>query len=807
VKLPVSWLADHVDLELSLERLADELNLTGTAVEGVEYRGVPPRQGNADAFVVGRVESAEQHPNADRLRVCMVDTGDAEPAQIVCGAPNVAAGQLVAVALPGAVMPGGLKLKKAKLRGVESRGMICSEQELELGAESDGIMVLEVPASPGDRLVDVLPAAADAVLELELTSNRPDCQSVAGMGREVGAILDRSYRPVDLTEPPAEGAGSVEDYVALRVDAPDLCPRYMARVFLDVEVGPSPAWLRHRIEAAGMRPISNVVDITNYVMLLTGQPLHAFDLDTMAGPEIVVRRAGEGEQVVTLDDVERALDATMLAICDAERPAVIAGIMGAADVEVTGGTTRVLLEAANFDGPTILHTELKLGLRTESSGRFEKGLPPALPPVGMTVASRMLVELCGASMVPGTLDACEPIPEPRPIVLRHDRVDLLLGDRVDPAESAAILRRLECEVEEGEEHHTVRPPFFRQSDLTREADLVEEVGRVRRYQRITPRMPRTVGQGRRTPEQELIERLGRRAADLGLSQAITYAMVPEGDADRLRMAADDRRRDVVRLAHPLSEEMGVLRRSMLPGLLRAAAHNQAHQRPHGGLFEFGRTYAPAAEGLADEGRWLAALLFGQPDADHWRVAPRPADFFAAKGLIETLAQSAEVHLQAHANEAPYFHPARQARMQSGDRVVGWVGEIHPLVLEEFGVRGGAAALVLDLTALLEAAPGEPVAFEDLVTVPVSTRDLAVVLDEEIPSARLPEVALAAADLVRDARVFDRYIGDQVDAGKVSLALRLSIADPGRTLTDEEIDAQVQAVAAALEGALGATLRG
>jgi len=805
MRLPFSWLADYVEHDLTAEQLAEELNLTGTAVEEVHHQGLP--QAALDKFVVGHVEAAEPHPDADRLRVCTVDIGEAEPTQIVCGAPNVAAGQLVPVALPGGVMPNGMKLKKAKLRGVESNGMICSEVELELGTEADGIMVLDIDASPGDRLIDALPAASESILELELTSNRPDCQSVAGMGREVAAILDRDYVPPDLSEPVAEGSGHVGDYVRLHVEAPDLCPRYMARVFEDVTVGPSPGWLRHRIEAAGMRPISNVVDITNYVMLLSGQPLHAFDLDRMAGPEVVVRRARDAEQVTTLDDVERTLNSEMLAICDADRPAVIAGIMGAADVEVTDGTTRVLLEAANFDGPTILHTSLALGLRSESSGRFEKGLPAALTEVGMTIASRMLVELCGAKMVSGTLDAAEPHDPPQPIELRHSRTNLLLGDEVDPGEAAGILRRLECQVDEGADSHSVTPPYFRRGDLTREADLIEEIGRIRRYDRITPRLPRAAGQGRRSAVQSLKQRLVRRAADLGLSEAITYSMVSEEDADLLGMAADDPRREVIRIANPLSEEMAVLRRSMLPGLLRAAAHNEAHQHSHGGLFELGRTYAPTADGLADEREWLAILNFGEPPDDHWRASPPPRDFFAAKGQIEALAAVARVKLQAHANEAPYFHPARQARMQSGEEIIGWAGEVHPRVLDAFGVRGPASCVILDLAALAAAEPTEAVAFEDLVTVPVSTRDLALVVDESVPAARLPEVAKDAARLVRDAYVFDRYAGDQVADGKVSLALRMTIADPGQTLTDEDIDAQVSAVAAALEDVLGATLRG
>lgn len=807
MRVPLSWLADHVELsDLSAEEVADRLSLSGTAVEAIERRGLPAGDDNLAAFRVGQVVAVEPHPNADRLRVCRVDVGDGAPLQIVCGAPNVAAGQLVPVALAGAVMPGGTRLARAKLRGVESNGMICSALELELGVEADGIMVLARGAEPGALLVDVVPGLAETVLEVELTSNRPDCAAVAGVGRELAAVLARDFRPADESDPPADGPGRIEDLVGLRVEAPDLCPRYMARAFVAVAVGPSPAWLRGRIEAAGMRAISNVVDVTNYAMLLTGQPLHAFDLDRMAGPEVVVRRAAAGERVITLDEVERTLDDSMLAICDAERPAVIAGIMGAAEVEVGPETTRVLLEAANFSGPSILNTSLALGLRSESSGRFEKGLAPELAEAGLRIASRLLVELCGAAMVPGTLDARVAIPDREPIVLRHARTSLVLGEAVPPVEAADILQRLGCEVEAGADAHVVRPPYWRSGDLTREADLIEEIGRVRGYDRIPARLPRIAGRGRRTPLQELRERLARRCADLGISQAITYSMVAEADADLLGMAAGDPRREVVRLRHPLTEDMAVMRRSMLPGLLRAAARNQAHQSPAGALFELGRTYAPAAESLADEREWLAILWFGEPPRAHWRAAPAPVDFFAAKGVIENLAAIAGVEIAAHPNEAPYFHPGRQARMQAGDAVIGWVGEVHPTVLDRFAVRGPAAAMVLDVAALASARSAERVRFEELLTVPASTRDLALLVGDDVPAARLPEVARAAAPLVRHAEVFDRYAGEQVPQGKVSLALRLVIADPGRTLTDEEIEAQVSAAAAALRGDLGAERR-
>ena len=807
MKVPISWLADHVDPGLPPADLARRLSGSGTLVEAIHEIGVPAGDDNLAAFRVGRVLSAEQHPDADRLRVCAVDLGGPEPATIVCGAPNVAAGQTVAVALPGALLPGAEKpLGVAKLRGVESRGMILSATELALGTDSAGIMVLEDGIVPGTPLSDALPIS-ETVLELEITSNRPDCLSVWGVAREVHAVTGADLAPLDESEPAAGGEGRVEDLATLEVQAADLCPRYMARVLTDVVVGPSPQWLRSRLEAAGMRAISNVVDVTNYVMLLTGQPLHAFDLDRLAGGRIVVRRAGEGERVVTLDGVERTLDPSMLAICDAERPAVIAGIFGAEFAEVSQGTRRILLESATFDGPAILNASLALGLRSESSGRFEKGLPRELPPRAMAIACRMLIELCGARLVPGTLDASLPAPERAPVRMRHARVERILGVPVDPEESAAILGRLGFGVDLATEREalTARVPFERATDITREIDLIEEIGRIRGLNDIPAELPRLVGRGRLTPAQALERRLARLCADLGLSEAVTYRQVPESDADALRLADDDPRRQVVRMAHPMSAEMAVMRRSMLPGLLRAVARNQSYQRTDGGLFEIGRTYAPAEDGQADERAWLAAVLFGRVGADGWRDAPRPADVFAATGLATTLARAAGVRVEPGPNSARYFHPVRQARMSAGEVTVGWAAEMHPLVLRAFGVAGPVAAVVIDIEALGRAVPGHPV-YEDLLTVPVSNRDLALVVAEGVPAADLVGAARdAGAPLVREVRVFDRYAGEQVEEGHVSLALRLSLADPGRTLTDEEIETAVERVRDAL-AARGANLR-
>ncbi len=806
MKVPMSWLREYVEHGLSAEDLSERLVAAGIKVEAIHRRGVPDTNGNLANYRVGKVIEAVQHPDADRLRLCRVDVGTGEEQQIVCGAPNVATGQTVAVALPGALMPDGRALSVAKLRGIESRGMILSERELELGDDRDGIMVLETDLPPGTPLAEVLPLS-ETILEFELSANRPDLLGVWGIAREVSAVTGAPLCPPVTDEPAVSGQGSVDEHVTLRVDAPDLCPRYMARMFTGVEIGPSPAWLRARLEAAGMRAISNVVDVTNYVMLLTGQPLHAFDLDRMSGATVVVRRAGDGEPITTLDGVERTLDSSMLTICDAERPAVIAGIFGAEFAEVNDATTRVLLEAANFDGPNLLATSWDLGLRTESSSRFEKGLPRRLPPVAMAIASRLLTELCGATLVSGTLDAHVEQPLPAPIRMRHARAAAILAMPTPADRSAEILRSVGCEVTEEPDALTVTVPFWRGEDLRREIDLIEEVGRHTGLDDVPAELPRLVAKAKRTPTQALRVRVARLAADLGFSEAISYRFVPASDADKLHLAADDPRRDVVRLSNPLSEEMAVMRRSLLPGLLRAAARNQAHQHPTGAIFEVGRTYAPRDDGFADEREWIVGLMFGQPEREHWRAPARTTDYWGAKGVAEALAAAAGVRLDAAPAAATYGHPARQAELQAAGAKVGWVGEIHPLVLREFEVRGPVAAFGLDFAALLDAAPTERPQFEDLLTVPVSRRDLALLVPDTVTAAEVTAAARTAGGaLVHDVRLFDRYAGDPVPAGKVSLALRLAIADPGRTLTDEEIDTPVAAVVAVLQERFGAELR-
>ncbi|MDP9384464.1 MAG: phenylalanine--tRNA ligase subunit beta, partial [Actinomycetota bacterium] len=482
MRVPLSWLRAHCDPGLSARELAGRLAMTGTEVDRIHAHGV----GALECFVVGRVLTAEQHPDADRLSVCTVAVGEGDVAHIVCGAPNVAAGQTVAVARPGAIMPDGTKLEKAKLRGQPSEGMILAEDEIAIGTDHDGIMVLSEDLIPGTPLEEVLPLA-DEVLELEITPNRPDCLAVYGVARELYAATGAPLGP----EPWADDPGTPGEVAGVEVvvEAADLCPRFTARLFEDVTIGPSPAWLKARLMAAGQRPISNVVDITNYVMLETGQPLHAFDFDRVAGGRLVVRRAGAGERMTTLDDVERSLDPDVCLIADDDGPTSIAGLMGGARSEVSGETRRVLMEAATWNGPNLQRSSTRLGLRTEASGRFEKQLAPEQAMWGQTLAAKLMVELCGARLADGTVDVGGAGPEPAVLRLRDARVSGLLGTAVERSESAGVLERLGFGVEEAADGLDVTVPPHRRNDVTREVDVIEEVARLAVLDRLPATLP------------------------------------------------------------------------------------------------------------------------------------------------------------------------------------------------------------------------------------------------------------------------------------------------------------------------------
>ena len=810
MKIPYLWLREYCDPGVGAAEIAERLAMTGTEVERVGSVGPP----SADGFVVGKVLAAEQHPNADRLRVCTVDDGEGERT-IVCGAPNVAAGQTVAVALPGARMPGGEKLRKAKLRGVASEGMILSVSELEVGVDTDGILVLDEGIAAGTPLAEVLPLA-EPVLELEVTPNRVDCFGVWGVAREVHAITAAPLAAEPWSEDAeAAGAGEVADFAGVAVEVPELCPRFTARVFTDVTIAPSPLWLQARLTAAGQRPINNVVDITNYAMLLTAQPLHAFDLDKVPGGALTVRAAREGEKMTTLDGVERTLDAETVLVCDSEGPTGIAGIMGGQVSEVSAETTRVLLEVANWNGTNILRTSRLLGLRSEASSRFEKQLHPALCTRAQAIASRLLIELCGAKLVPGTIDVGAEGPPPPRIALRAARVGGLLGMRIEQADQVAYLERLGFAVAVDGDDLQVEVPPDRHQDVTREVDLIEEVGRVHGFDEHLPTTLPAVAEkvGGLSREQQLRRRAEDGLCGLGFDQILGWSFTDPGENMRLRIPDGDPRADAVLLANPLSEEQSAMRTTLLGSLLDVAARNLAREAGGVALFESGQVYlqldavgdGPLAGIFAGkrpapfaEPHRLAALAAGPLVERSWRGGGEPADFFALKGVLEALAAQLGVELSFEAAPEPFLHPARAAAVAISEVPVGWIGEIHPLVCREWDVES-AVGFEIATAALVGAATIGEESYEDVTGFPSVQQDLAVLVPIEVTAMTVRDTVLeAGGELLQSAEVFDLFEGEQLGAGRKSLALRLEFRAADRTLTDEEVATRREAIKASLE---------
>jgi phenylalanyl-tRNA synthetase beta chain len=810
MRVPLDWLREYCAPPLDVRGIEERLTMTGTKVEAIHHHGVRELK----HFVVGHVLSAERHPDADRLTVCEVDLGPARPegpATIVCGAPNVAAGQTVAVARPGSVMPDGTRLGKAKLRGVASEGMILAEDELAIGNEHNGIMVLrellpDAMLDPGMPLAGVLPIATD-VLELEITSNRPDCLGVYGVARELHAASGAPLRAAPWEKDPgSEGQLSADEGVQIEVQCPDLCPRFTARVFHDVKIAPSPPWLKARLMAAGQRPINNVVDITNYVMLATGQPLHCFDLDRVAGRRLLVRRAREGEQVRTLDGQTRTLDGGMVVIDDAEGPTSIAGLMGGARSEVQPHTTNVLMEVATWHGPAIHRASWALGLRSEASSRFEKGLQPEQCLHAQALAGTLMIELCGATLSAGTLDIGGAGPAPQTIALREARVQAILGVPIARARQAEILGALDFHSAERDAGLEVTVPPLRRDDVTREADLIEEVARIDGLERLPATLPKRRGAyGLLSASQ----RLRRRAIDVlvgrGLYEAVGWTFTAPTLADRLRLAVDDPRRHAVVIENPLSEEQSLLRTTLLGSLLDVAQHNLARGAVDLRLFEQGTVFG-LGNGVVHEHGALAVVLIGGIAPPTWSAAEPPrADFFAAKAMLEALAQALYVpDLTVAAAEQPFLHPGRSAEIRLGEESVGWLGELHPLVAQTWELPG-AACLELDLDRLVAHASRPD--YIDLIGFPPLRHDLAVVLPKDVAAAAVLRAAReAGGKLLADVRVFDVYTGTQVGEGRRSLALALSFRAPDRTLNDEDVAPLRERIVSAL-GGLGGELRG
>ncbi len=790
MRVPLRWLHENCAPELDAAALAGRLAMTGTEVERVERYGVL----GPDHFVIGKVLERRRHPDADRLSVCMVDVGGSTPSQIVCGAPNVAAGQTVAVARPGALMPDGSKLKKARLRGVESNGMILAEDELAIGTEHDGILVLENGSfPPGTPLQEMLPIADD-VLVLEITPNRPDCLGIYGVAREVHAATGAPLSAPPWTQDP--GSPGPLAVVAISVECPsELCPRFTARAFEDVAMGASPPWLKARLMAAGQRPISNVVDITNYVMLLSGQPLHAFDLDRVAGAALTVRTARPGEPMQTLDGQTRETEPEMVLIADAEGPTSIAGVMGGARAEVSPDTTRVLMEAATWNGANIHRTSLRLGLRSEASARFEKGLAPEQAIQAQALAAQLMIELCGARLVPGTIDIGGPGSPLPSIRLRQARVGGLLGIEIPRERCRQVLEALEFTVAEAGDDLEVTPPPFRRADIAREADVIEEIARLDALEKLPATLPSRRGAfGRLTARQAQRRRAVDALAAQGLREIAGWSFSGPDQARRLRREHEV----VVELQNPMSADQSRLRTTLLGSLLDVAGRNASHGSGTLQLFESGAVYLPGGPGeLPHEPHHLAALLAGSIRPPTWR-APEPpvADFFVAKGVLEVLLAALRVSLRVEAGEQPFLHPGRAAAVLIAGKPVGWLGEIHPLVVQEWDLAGTVAGFELDLDLVPE--PTTP-HYQDLTSFPEVREDLAVVVPARVSAgAVLATVRRAGAPLLVGAELFDVYQdAERLGEDHVSLALRLRYRAGDRTLTDREVAERRQRIISVL----------
>ncbi|APZ42277.1 phenylalanine--tRNA ligase subunit beta [Acidihalobacter ferrooxydans] len=791
MRISRSWLAEWLpELELDAQALGDRLTMAGLELDALET-AAPPCTG----VVVGRVLSVEQHPDADRLRVCRVDDGSDRPQQVVCGAPNVFAGMLAPYARLGAVLPGGLKIKKAKLRGMESYGMLCSEAELGLAESSDGLMQLPEEAPIGQDIREYL-GLDDAVLELDLTPNRADCLSMLGVARE-SALLTGSKlvsREIDAVQP------QCDEIFPVVVDAVDACPRYAGRVVRGVRAGArAPLWMRERLRRAGVRSISAPVDVTNYVMLELGQPMHAFDLAKLS-EGIRVRVAEDGERLVLIDGQEVTVSGGTLLITDASGPLAIAGIMGGAASAVSDATTDLFLESAYFDPQTISGRARTLGLHTDSSHRYERGVDPSLQLTALERATELLTQIAGGHPGPIT-EVCANARMPRreAVLLRRERIAHLLGLAFEDAQVSTILSGLGCAVEAVEIGWRVVPPAHR-FDLSIEADLIEELARVRGYETIPERRVAVRSAIERRSEAQLAtSRLRETLRVLEYQEAITYSFI---SADSARLFAPQA--VPIELANPLSAELAVMRPSLWPGLIAALNHNRKRQSPRGRLFETGLSFLHAADELLQQ-RMLAGAAYGNAYPEQWGLQGRALDFFDIKGDVEAVLKRAGVQADFVAHEHPALHPGQSARVIVDDKPVGWIGMLHPELEGRLGLGCAVGLFELELAAITR---GRVPVFEPVSRFPALRRDLALIVADDVQAGEVMR-AMRALEIpeMQDVHLFDVYVGKGVDEGYKSLAFGLIFQGFSSSLTDREVEAILSRIMDELDRRFGARPRG
>lgn len=812
MKLPLEWIAEIAGIPMPSEpkHLADLWTASGTKVERVGSAG-PLLPG----VRIGSVLEAEKHPNADRLRVCKVRMG-AEVLSIVCGAPNVAAGQKVAVATVGTALPGDRKIEKAKIRGAESQGMICSAVELGIGAESDGILVLPADALEGEAF-DRYAGLSEPIVEFEITYNRPDCLSVIGVAREIVAVLGNS--PLKIAIPVVEERGPATSD-SLRVELPDasLCTHYAVRIVDDVQISESPTWMKKRLERSGVRSINNVVDVTNYVMLELGQPLHAFDFSAVQGGLLQVRRAQEGETLKTLDGVVRKLSSRHVVIADARRPIALAGTMGGEEESISPRTKTVLIESACFVPAAIRESARAAGIRSEASVRFSGGTDPGVVRLAADRAAQLLSEVAGGKVRAGIVDKTHPTSAVATIPLRASRLRELLGADVPLEEASRILSALQFQVTPGAEALHATAPTHRR-DIREETDLVEEIARLRHdpksgargYDLIPEALPTAIAAPEISPSRRLEQTIRRLLVGAGLFEARTYSLVPSRSLREVDHLPHQGGRPV-RIDNFLTEDMDTLRWSIVPGLLESAAHNARHGNRSVSLFEMGRTFADSGtpDPLALESRKLAWVVAGGSSERHWIHPGRDRNFYDAKGIAEMLAEVLRLPPLEFtpATEAPQNVAVseRSAEVRTATERLGWVGEIDPALAEKLDLPAGSAAAELDLDTIARFAHLEPQA-PALPKFPAARRDIALVVDASVPAARLLIlIRKTAGRSLREVEVFDVYAGEPLPAGKRSLAFALTFQASDRSLTDAELASAIEAIVRVAEREFGAELR-
>jgi phenylalanyl-tRNA synthetase beta chain len=784
MKCSISWLKEYVPVHLPADELAEVLTMAGLEVETITERFA-----YLETVIVGRIAEIQPHPNADKLKLCQVDIGDGKPVAVVCGAPNVQPDMLAPLALPGTQLPSGLKIQESVIRGQPSSGMLCSEAELELGADKSGIMGLDPDLKPGASLIAAL-KLSDSVFEIGLTPNRPDCLSIIGIAREVAALQKCTLTCPEINVP--MNGQAIHQQTRVTIEAPAHCPRYTARLIKGVAIGPSPAWLQDRLLSIGLRPINNIVDVTNFVMMEMGQPLHAFDFDQLTDKRIVVRTATQGERFTTLDDKERLLDPEMLMICDGEKPVGIGGVMGGLNSEIEPDTVNVLLESAYFDPVSIRKTSKKLGLSTDASHRFERGVDPDGTLAALNRAAQLMVEVAGGELIEGVIDEHPKKINNPTIEFDIHRANRLLGIDLTQNEMAEYLTALEFRVEpHGPGLLKVTAPSFR-VDVSRPEDLVEEIARLSGYDNIPTTYPAVSATGS-IPSKLLLEkgRIKRLMTGLDFNEVINYSFIAPSSFDLIQLPQNDFRRQAVKLLNPLTEDQAVMRTSLLPGLLEAIQRNLAQQQHTARLFEIGKVFLNGkADTLPEEVEQLAGLWTGLRQPEAWLTRKEDCDFFDIKGVVESLLGRLHVHgitfTKLPSESCHYLIPGQAARILKGDIVLGQIGAVHPQVLSNYDIKQAVYMFELNLNELTPLVPDE-LQSAAISKFPSIARDFTIIIDNGIESKRILDcVWQSGEDLIESVHLFDVYEGKPIPTGKKSISFRITYQSLSETLDDETV---------------------